>query len=443
MQEVTLTIYTPEGTTSVPVSGDRLLIGRTDAAGLCLEDPGLSRLHASINRDGERVWLLDEGSTNGTYVNGVAVPAVGKPLTDGDKINMGDYTTIWVSMRGGTAVVKKVEVASRVSLMSRLKLVASIVLVFGLVVALGWAVVKFPVMGSGGGAAVNKNVIVSNGNSVVNRNEDHSTANSANENSRQKPNPQPVLTRKLYKDMSQEEKKAYVEQEARRVSLMMGNRECQFTDQVKAMIKVYVDGYARRVGNRSGATWGEDFNGVFKRATRYAPLIIHSFRQEGVQPAVGLYVAMIESEYGLHCYDNFAGAMGMFQFLAGTARGYGLQPSDRCDPQKMAPAAAKYMKDRIAGFGIDATSVALAIAGYNRSPASVLRDLHDVINSENPERSFWNLVANSGQLDHYFQENMKYVPKFFAAAIVCENPEVFGLSFHPLSTYEREIDQPQ
>jgi membrane-bound lytic murein transglycosylase D len=224
---------------------------------------------------------------------------------------------------------------------------------------------------------------------------------------------------------------------------MMGNRECQFTEEVKGMIKAYVDGYARRVGNRSTATWGEDFNVVFKRAAQYAPLIIRSFNQEGLQPAVGLYVAMIESEYRPHCYDNFAGAMGMFQFLAGTARGYGLSPSDRCDPQKMAPAAARYMKDRISEFGTDATSVALAIAGYNRSPASVRRDLHDVINSENPERSFWTLVANSGQLDHYFQENMKYVPKFFAAAIVCENPEAFGLSFRPLSSYTRETDQPQ
>ena len=87
-------------------------------------------------------------------------------------------------------------------------------------------------------------------------------------------------------------------------------------------------------------------------------------------------------------------------------------------------------------------SVALAIAGYNRSPDSVRRDLHDVLNSENKERSFWTLVANSNKLDHYFQgENIKYVPKFFAAAIVGENPWMFGIQMQPLSTYA-EIKAP-
>jgi hypothetical protein len=81
-------------------------------------------------------------------------------------------------------------------------------------------------------------------------------------------------------------------------------------------------------------------------------------------------------------------------------------------------------------------SVALGIAGYNRSPDSVRRDLNDVVNSKNQERSFWTLVANSDKLDRFFQnENVKYVPKFFAAAIVGENPWAFALDMNPLSTY--------
>ena len=80
-------------------------------------------------------------------------------------------------------------------------------------------------------------------------------------------------------------------------------------------------------------------------------------------------------------------------------------------------------------------SVALGIAGYNRSPDSVRRDLHDVLNSDNKERSFWTLIANSNKLDRFFQnENIKYVPKFFAAAIVGETPWAFGLQMNSLST---------
>ncbi len=32
-------------------------------------------------------------------------------------------------------------------------------------------------------------------------------------------------------------------------------------------------------------------------------------------------------------------------------------------------------------------------------------------------------------------ENIKYVPKFFATAIIGENPQDFGVNLQPLSTY--------
>ncbi|HEU4388844.1 MAG TPA: transglycosylase SLT domain-containing protein, partial [Blastocatellia bacterium] len=209
-------------------------------------------------------------------------------------------------------------------------------------------------------------------------------------------------------------------------------------DDVLQYIKRYVDGYASRAGNRSTRLWGEDLDSVFHRAQGYAPIIIRSFNARGVPPAVGLYIVMIETEYHNIRSENSAGAAGLFQFIGPTARGYGVDPADRTDVDKMAPAAARYLAERIAEFGPDSMSVALAIAGYNRSPDSVRRDLQEVLNSENKERSFWTLVANSDKLDHWFQnENVKYVPKFFAAAIVGENPWAFGLSMNPLSTYSQ------
>jgi hypothetical protein len=243
--------------------------------------------------------------------------------------------------------------------------------------------------------------------------------------------------------MNQDEQLAFIEKEARHVSLMMGNRSYAFNDDVLRYIKQYVDGYARRVGNNSSKLWGEDLRSMFARAReQFAPYIIRSFNARGVPPVVGLYLVVVETEYHNITSENAAGAAGLFQFIGPTARGYGVDPSERTNVSKMAPAAAAYMADRIAEFGTDSMSVALAIAGYNRSPDSVRRDLHDVLNSENKERSFWTLVANSNKLDHYFQgENIKYVPKFFAAAIVGENPWVFGIQMQPLSTYA-EIKTP-
>ncbi|HJQ68314.1 MAG TPA: transglycosylase SLT domain-containing protein [Blastocatellia bacterium] len=247
--------------------------------------------------------------------------------------------------------------------------------------------------------------------------------------------PAPQRERKLYLRMSEEERNEFIYTQARVISRMMSNREYVFTDDVLPYIKKYVDGYARRVGNNSTAIWGEDLNSLFARARRLAPDIIREFNARGTPKIVGLYIPMIESEYR-ECLTSPVGAKGLFQFMPATASGYGVDPAERCNVKKMAPAAAKYIKDRMAEFGSDSMSVALGIAGYNRSPDSVRRDLSDVINSKNKERSFWTLIANSDKLDRFFQnENIKYVPKFFAAAIVGENPWAFGLEMNPLSTY--------
>jgi hypothetical protein len=66
-----------------------------------------------------------------------------------------------------------------------------------------------------------------------------------------------------------------------------------------------------------------------------------------------------------------------------------------------------------------------------------MRDLRK-LRRDNPnvERSFWSLFANADSLDSYFrEEGVKYVPRFFAAAIIGENPQAFALLTQPLSTY--------
>jgi hypothetical protein len=51
---------------------------------------GVSRLHAVVKRDGNRVLVMDLGSSNGTYVNGRRInPHVEEPLSHGDIIALG------------------------------------------------------------------------------------------------------------------------------------------------------------------------------------------------------------------------------------------------------------------------------------------------------------------------------------------------------------------
>jgi len=251
------------------------------------------------------------------------------------------------------------------------------------------------------------------------------------------PAPPPASTTlKLYAAMSQEERVEFVDREARRMSRTIGTRPYAFSDESILIIKRYVDGYASRRSASASGVWRDGLDPLFDRARTYAPTICRAFRGRGLSPAIGLYIVMIESEYH-RCLESPAGAVGMFQFVASTAAGYGVPANERCDVERMAPVCARYMSDMIAEFGADSLSVALAIASYNRGEGGIRTDLHKVLDSDNRERSFWTLVENAEKLPPGFQnENVKYVPKFFAAAIVGENPRVFGLDMRPLSTYE-------
>jgi diguanylate cyclase (GGDEF)-like protein len=74
------------------VEKPQLVIGRGDKADLRLVDDGISRDHARIVKDGDRMVLEDMGSTNGTYCNGERVTR--HPLSEGDKILLGSTTIL-------------------------------------------------------------------------------------------------------------------------------------------------------------------------------------------------------------------------------------------------------------------------------------------------------------------------------------------------------------
>ena len=90
---------------------ERLRIGRSQAGAdddppeLALEDPGASRNHAVLERQGDGSYAItDVGSTNGTYINDQSIPITeGEPvrLAPNDKIQIGAWTTITV--RAGAA----------------------------------------------------------------------------------------------------------------------------------------------------------------------------------------------------------------------------------------------------------------------------------------------------------------------------------------------------
>ena len=76
---------------------DTLSIGRSRESDIFLEDLAVSRLHASIINLGNNNYALrDEGSANGTKVNGLQVAKYQPhPLQEGDKIQLGQTVLVF------------------------------------------------------------------------------------------------------------------------------------------------------------------------------------------------------------------------------------------------------------------------------------------------------------------------------------------------------------
>lgn len=89
---LTLLIHTSDSAAPRQITFDspRVVIGRGASSDLCLPDPSVSHRHASIRQRGSDYIVVDEGSTNGTYVGPVKLSS-GAPrmITSGDRIRVG------------------------------------------------------------------------------------------------------------------------------------------------------------------------------------------------------------------------------------------------------------------------------------------------------------------------------------------------------------------
>lgn len=151
------------------------------------------------------------------------------------------------------------------------------------------------------------------------------------------------------------------------------------------------------------------------RLGRYEEYMTDILVAEGL-PRELIYVALIESGFSTHARSH-ASAVGYWQFIRSTGRGYNLvinsMVDERKNPTRATEAASQYFKALYNVFG----SWPLALASYNAGENRVMRSI-----MRNYTRDFWTLALTK-QLP---TETSNYVPKFIAAARICQEPEKYG-----------------
>jgi membrane-bound lytic murein transglycosylase D len=189
----------------------------------------------------------------------------------------------------------------------------------------------------------------------------------------------------------------------------VGAYRVRANEHVRFFLERFQTGYRRAVVE----SW-------LSRSGRYLPMILDVFNQKGL-PEDLVYTAMIESGFDPRAVSH-AGAKGLWQFMAPTARLYGLRVDrwldERLDPEKSTVAAANYLRDLYNTYG----SWDLAQAAYNAGDVRVQRAIQTA-----GSRDFWVLHRRRLLLD----ETRNFVPAIHAATMIGRQPERYGFSVVP------------
>lgn len=163
-----------------------------------------------------------------------------------------------------------------------------------------------------------------------------------------------------------------------------------------------------------------DLTAALHRGKAYVPMISTKLAARGM-PQELAYLPLIESNYKPTARSRVS-AVGLWQFMAGTARTFGLSVGRHADqrknPAKETDAALKYLSQLHDRFG----SWYLAAAAYNAGPGTIERAMHRVLGrTQGSDADFYRIAG------HLPAETREYVPKLVAAARIGKDPAKYGL----------------
>ncbi|WP_305857279.1 lytic transglycosylase [Balneatrix alpica] len=162
---------------------------------------------------------------------------------------------------------------------------------------------------------------------------------------------------------------------------------------------------------------------VSEQASKYYFHVLNQVLARGMPAEIAL-LPIIESAYNPHAVSP-GHAVGPWQFLAGTAKHYGVTQNSWYDGRKdiieSTRAALDYLQmlaDRYDGDWL------LALAAYNAGEGNVDRAISRNQNAGKPT-DYWNLQLPG--------ETHKYVPKLLAISAMVQEPNLYGINLFPIS----------
>lgn len=177
------------------------------------------------------------------------------------------------------------------------------------------------------------------------------------------------------------------------------------------------------------------FSVWLERSAKYIEIMQDILKEKGM-PEELVFLPIVESGFNLNAYSP-ARAVGPWQFIASTAKRYGLVidwwRDERKDPVKSTRAAAEYLKDLYQMFG----SWKLALAAYNAGEGKIMKAI-----KRTGVKDYWALLTTK-QIKN---ETKEYVPRYIAASLIASTPEEYGfqnLAYHkPLEYDEVSLNSP-
>jgi membrane-bound lytic murein transglycosylase D len=190
------------------------------------------------------------------------------------------------------------------------------------------------------------------------------------------------------------------------LALEQAKQNVNFVFTPNPLIQQYINYYQGR--GRSTMESGLRRSGVYMKMARQI------FKEEGV-PIDITWLGQVESAWKPRAM-SWAAASGLWQFIPGTGRQFGLRQTawidERNSFEQATRASAKYLKSLAARYN---GNWELAMAAYNTGAGNIDRGI-----ARAGTANFWAIYP------YIAQETRNYVPNILATILIAKNPEKYG-----------------